>query len=84
MKHDPRTCENSVPCFDCRLVEFNEIKNKNEIANIVYDTLMKNDQHETLNLDEVENQEIDCNTGIITFSYKGFDVEIKTISKQHD
>lgn len=42
---------------------------KQEMTDIIYDTLMQNKQHPQFNLDVVEDQEVDSKAGLITFIY---------------
>ena len=48
------------------------------MADIIYDTLMKNDNewNEQLNLNLVEDPEVDARKGLITFNYLGKKVTI--------
>ncbi len=56
---------------------------KQEITDIVYDTLMQNRQHLQLALNRVENQEVDAKGGLIMFEYCGTAVKIDiSIRKQ--
>jgi len=41
-----------------------------EITDVIYDTLMRNKQHEQLNLDKVENPVVEREHGWITFDYE--------------
>ncbi len=51
---------------------------KQEITDIVYDTLMQNKQppYEALDLSKVDNQECDATGGLIMFEYHGEEVKI--------
>lgn len=46
-------------------------ENTNELANIVYDTLMQNTQFPQLSLADVDFQELNASQGVIRFEYKG-------------
>ena len=46
-------------------------KNDIEMLNVIYDTLFQNKQFPQFNLDNVDFQQIDNATGIITFDYNG-------------
>lgn len=47
-----------------------------EITALVYDTLMDNDMHYQLDLNEVSNPEVEEHRGRISFTYKGREVNI--------
>ncbi len=49
---------------------------RQEITNIVYDTLMQNNQHLQLDTDQIDNQECEAGRGVILFWYCGDEVRI--------
>lgn len=53
----------------------------NEFTDIIYDTLMNNQQYTQLDLDAVDNQDVDANKGIITIEYNG-ETFIITVTKK--
>jgi hypothetical protein len=57
--------------------------NQNILANVIYDTLMQNTQHEQLELEQVEDQQIDNTTNTIEFSYCGkmFEISVREIKE---
>lgn len=56
--------------IECDINERDKMDTK-DMTDVIYDTLMQNKQHEQLNLDKVENQEVDRKRGWITFEYEG-------------
>lgn len=48
-----------------------------EIVDIIYDTLLHNKQYPQLNIDLIDNQEVNKNSGIISFTYDDIPVTIK-------
>ena len=55
--------------------ELNESRHGNQLVNDIYDKLMDNENE--FNLGKVENQELDLETNIVTFTYQGKKVKIK-------
>lgn len=47
------------------------IIDREEVTNIIYDTLMSNKQHPQFDLKKVKRQEVNAGKGRITFSYAG-------------
>ena len=55
---------------------------KQEMTDIIYDTLMQNIQHPQFDLDVVEDQEVDSKAGLITFTYGDVWIGIVVRSKE--